>query len=81
MSQADRYDVVVLGSGTGGKLVARMMGKEGKRTAVVERKLIGGSCVNVACLPTKNVIHTAKVTSMFGRHQEFGIQKVFRESA
>ena len=74
MSAADRYDVVVLGSGTGGKLVARAMGKEGKRTAVVERKLIGGSCVNVACLPTKNVIHTAKVASLFGRHQEFGIQ-------
>ena len=37
MSAADRYDVVVLGSGTGGKLVARTMGKEGKRTAVVER--------------------------------------------
>jgi pyruvate/2-oxoglutarate dehydrogenase complex dihydrolipoamide dehydrogenase (E3) component len=74
MSEADRYDVVVLGSGTGGKLVARTMGKEGKRTAVVERKLIGGSCVNVACLPTKNVIHTAKVASLFGRHQEFGIR-------
>jgi len=74
MSAADRYDVVVLGSGTGGKLVARAMGKEGKRTAVVERKLIGGSCVNVACLPAKNVIHTAKVASLFGRHQEFGIQ-------
>ena len=74
MSHADRYDVVVLGSGTGGKLVARTMGKEGKGTAVVERKLIGGSCVNVACLPTKNVIHTAKAASLFGRHQEFGIQ-------
>jgi pyruvate/2-oxoglutarate dehydrogenase complex dihydrolipoamide dehydrogenase (E3) component len=74
MSEADRYDVVVLGSGTGGKLVARTMGKEGKRTAVVERKLIGGSCVNVACLPAKNVIHTAKVASLFGRYQEFGIR-------
>jgi pyruvate/2-oxoglutarate dehydrogenase complex dihydrolipoamide dehydrogenase (E3) component len=58
----------------GGKLVARTMGKEGKGTAVVERKLIRGSCVNVACLPSKNVIHTAKAASLFGRHQEFGIQ-------
>src|SRR5262245_46425798 len=74
MSEAESYDVLVLGSGTGGKLVAWTMAKEGKRTAVVERKLIGGSCPNVACLPSKNIIHTAKVASLFGRHQEFGIQ-------
>jgi len=73
MIEAERYDVVVLGSGTGGTLMARTMAKEGKRTAVVERKLIGGSCPNVACLPSKNVIHTAKVASLVGRHQEFGI--------
>ena len=74
MKEADRYDVLVLGSGTGGKLVAWTMAKEGRRTAVVERKLIGGSCPNVACLPSKNIIHTAKVASLFGRHREFGIQ-------
>src|SRR5215472_15853432 len=74
MSNADKYDVLVLGSGAGGKSIAWAMAKEGKRTAVVERKLIGGSCPNVACLPSKNVIHTAKVASLFGRHQEFGIR-------
>jgi pyruvate/2-oxoglutarate dehydrogenase complex dihydrolipoamide dehydrogenase (E3) component len=74
MGEAEKYDVLVLGSGTGGKLVARTMAKEGRRTAVVERKLIGGSCVNIACLPTKNVIHSAKVASLVRRHQEFGIE-------
>ncbi len=74
MSEADKYDVLVLGSGTGGKLVGWTMAKEGKRTAVVERQLIGGSCPNVACLPAKNVIHTARVASLVGRHQEFGIE-------
>jgi pyruvate/2-oxoglutarate dehydrogenase complex dihydrolipoamide dehydrogenase (E3) component len=64
----------VLGSGTGGKLIAWTMAKEGKRTAVVEREYIGGSCPNIACLPSKNFIHTAKVASLMGRHQEFGIQ-------
>ena len=73
MSKADRYDVLVFGSGTGGKLVAWSTAKEGSRTAVVERKFIGGSCPNVACLPSKNIIHTAKVASLFGRHREFGI--------
>jgi pyruvate/2-oxoglutarate dehydrogenase complex dihydrolipoamide dehydrogenase (E3) component len=74
MGEAEKYDVLVLGSGTGGKLIARTMAKEGHRTAVVERKFIGGSCVNVACLPTKNVIHSAKVASLVRRHQEFGIE-------
>jgi pyruvate/2-oxoglutarate dehydrogenase complex dihydrolipoamide dehydrogenase (E3) component len=74
MSTVERYDILVLGSGTGGKLLSWTMAKEGKRTAVVERKLIGGSCPNVACLPSKNVIHTAKVVSLVERHQEFGIR-------
>src|SRR5215470_3435816 len=74
MSQAERYDVLVLGSGTGGKLVAWTLAREGSRTAVVERKMIGGSCANVACLPSKNIIHSAKVASLFRRYQEFGIQ-------
>src|SRR5215471_17505959 len=74
MNAADKFDVVVLGSGTGGKWMARTMAQEGMRTAVVERRYIGGSCVNIACLPSKNVIHTAKVASLARRHQEFGIQ-------
>ena len=74
MNAADKFDVVVLGSGTGGKWMARTMAQEGMRTAVVERRYIGGSCVNIACLPSKNVIHTAKVASLVRRHQEFGIQ-------
>ena len=60
MKAAEKYDVVVLGSGTAGKLMAWTMAKERRRTAVIERKYIGGSCPNIACLPSKNVIHSAK---------------------
>src|ERR1700751_1338281 len=74
MSQPEQYDVLVLGSGTGGKLIAWTMASEGKRTASIERKYVGGACPNIACLPSKNVIHSAKVVSLFGRHQEFGIE-------
>ena len=74
MNGAEKYDVLVLGSGTAGKLMAWTMAKEGRRTAVIERKYIGGSCPNVACLPSKNVIHSAKVASLVGRHREFGIE-------
>ncbi len=74
MNPTLNYDVLVLGSGTAGKLMAWTMAEEGRRTAVVERKYIGGSCPNVACLPSKNVIHSAKVASLVGRHREFGIE-------
>lgn len=74
MSEIENYEVLVLGSGTAGKLMAWTMAKEGKRTAVVERKYVGGSCQNIACLPSKNIIHSAKVVSLVKRHQEFGIE-------
>ena len=72
---AKEYDLVVLGSGEGGKYLAWTLAKQGKRVAVVERKYIGGSCPNIACLPSKNIIHSAKVASYFFRSAEFGITK------
>ena len=69
------YEIVVLGSGEGGKYLAWTMARQGKRALVIERKYIGGSCPNIACLPNKNVIHSAKVASYFFRSEEFGISK------
>lgn len=69
------YDVVVLGSGEAGKYIAWTLAKKGMRAVVIERKLIGGSCPNIACLPSKNIIHSAKVASYFWRSAEFGIAK------
>jgi pyruvate/2-oxoglutarate dehydrogenase complex dihydrolipoamide dehydrogenase (E3) component len=74
MNAAEKYDVLVLGGGTAGKVVAWTTAKDGNRTAVVDRKYIGGACPNIACLPSKNVIHSAKVASLVGRHREFGIE-------
>jgi len=74
MSAPDKYDAIVLGGGTAAKVMAWTMGKEGRRTAVIDRKYVGGSCPNVACLPSKNVIHSAKVASLVARHAEFGIR-------
>jgi pyruvate/2-oxoglutarate dehydrogenase complex dihydrolipoamide dehydrogenase (E3) component len=71
----EEYDVVVLGSGEAGKYIAWTQAKQGKRAVVVERKYIGGSCPNIACLPSKNIIHSAKVASYFARSEEFGITK------
>ena len=73
MSTAEEFDFVILGSGAPGKLLAWTLGSQGKRVAVVERRYVGGSCPNIACLPSKNVIHTAKVASYFRQGAEFGI--------
>jgi pyruvate/2-oxoglutarate dehydrogenase complex dihydrolipoamide dehydrogenase (E3) component len=75
MSIPEEYDLVVIGSGEGSKFIAWTQAKQGQRVAVVERKYIGGSCPNIACLPSKNVIHSAKVASYFFRSEEFGIHK------
>ena len=69
----ESYDLLVLGSGEGGKYLAWTMAKKGQKVAVIERKWVGGSCPNIACLPSKNVIHSAKVASYFSRSEEFGI--------
>jgi pyruvate/2-oxoglutarate dehydrogenase complex dihydrolipoamide dehydrogenase (E3) component len=73
MSAVEQYDVVVLGSGAGGKLLAWTLASQGKRAVVIERRYVGGSCPNIACLPSKNVIHSAKVASYFRSGDEFGI--------
>lgn len=72
MSEIERFDVLVFGSGAGGKLTAWTSASEGLRTAVIERRLVGGSCPNIACLPTKNVIHSAKVADFVRHDREFG---------
>jgi pyruvate/2-oxoglutarate dehydrogenase complex dihydrolipoamide dehydrogenase (E3) component len=71
----EEYDVVVLGSGEAGKYIAWTLARKGMRLVVIERKYIGGSCPNIACLPSKNIIHSAKVASYFWRSGEFGITK------
>jgi pyruvate/2-oxoglutarate dehydrogenase complex dihydrolipoamide dehydrogenase (E3) component len=73
MSHPEEYDVLILGSGAAGKLLAWTLTPRGKRAAVIERQYVGGACPNIACLPSKNIIHGAKVASYFRRGAEFGI--------
>src|SRR5438477_4085408 len=72
-SQPEEYDLVILGGGTGSTVAAWTFAAEGKSVIVVDRKYIGGSCPNIACLPSKNIIHSAKIASYFRRSKEFGI--------
>jgi len=72
MSQAEHYEILILGSGAAGKLLAWHMAGSGRRTAMVERRWIGGSCPNIACLPSKNEIWSAEVAHLVQHAAEFG---------
>src|SRR6267143_838682 len=69
----EQYDLVILGGGTGSTIAAWTFAGEGQRVALIDRKYIGGSCPNIACLPSKNIIHSARVASYVRRSKEFGI--------
>ena len=69
----ETYDAIVLGSGEGGKYLAWHLASSGAKVAVIERKYLGGSCPNIACLPSKNVIHSAKIASMLDATHGLGL--------
>ena len=72
MSQTEHYEVLILGSGAGGKLLAWHMARSGQKTTVVERRYIGGSCPNINCLPSKNEIWSAKVAHLARHAAQYG---------
>jgi pyruvate/2-oxoglutarate dehydrogenase complex dihydrolipoamide dehydrogenase (E3) component len=72
MPEQERIDALVLGSGQGGKLLAWHMARAGRRTAVVERRYIGGSCPNIACMPSKNEVWSARVAHFVRHAAPFG---------
>jgi pyruvate/2-oxoglutarate dehydrogenase complex dihydrolipoamide dehydrogenase (E3) component len=69
----EAYDLVILGGGTGSTIAAWTFASQGQRVAVIERKYIGGSCPNIACLPSKNILHSARIAAYFRRGEEFGL--------
>jgi pyruvate/2-oxoglutarate dehydrogenase complex dihydrolipoamide dehydrogenase (E3) component len=68
----EQVEILILGSGQGGKALAWHMAKTGKRTAVIERRWIGGSCPNIACMPSKNEIWSARVAHLARHAGQFG---------
>jgi pyruvate/2-oxoglutarate dehydrogenase complex dihydrolipoamide dehydrogenase (E3) component len=70
----EQVENVVVGGGEAGKYVAWELAKQGRPVLVIERALIGGSCPNVACLPSKNVIRSAKVADLVGRAADYGVR-------
>jgi pyruvate/2-oxoglutarate dehydrogenase complex dihydrolipoamide dehydrogenase (E3) component len=72
MSEPVAFDVVILGSGQGGKQLAWHLARSGKKVAVVERRWVGGSCPAVACMPSKNEPWSARVAHLVRNADRYG---------
>ncbi len=70
---ADTYDAIIIGTGQSGPSLAARMTREGMKTAIIERKLFGGTCVNVGCIPTKTLVASARAAHMARRGADFGV--------
>ena len=69
----NHYDAIVIGTGQAGPALAGRMNQEGMKVAVIERHLVGGTCVNVGCIPTKTLVGSARVAYLARQAGEFGI--------
>ena len=70
---SEKYDAIVIGTGQSGPSLAGRLAAEGLKTAVLERKLFGGTCVNVGCTPTKALVASARAAHMARRAADFGV--------
>jgi len=70
---SEKYDAIVIGTGQAGPALAVRLGKAGRKTAIIERKLIGGTCVNNGCIPTKTLIASARAAYIARRGADFGV--------
>jgi pyruvate/2-oxoglutarate dehydrogenase complex dihydrolipoamide dehydrogenase (E3) component len=70
---SERFDAIVIGTGQSGPALAHRLTGEGLRTAIIERRRFGGTCVNVGCTPTKTLVASARAAHMARRGEEFGV--------
>ena len=67
------YDVIVLGGGPGGYLAAERLGHAGLRVLLIEKESLGGTCLNVGCIPTKSLLNSAKLYSHALHSTQYGV--------
>src|SRR5918912_3475545 len=73
MTEAQHYEAVVIGAGQGGVPLSRALARAGRKTALVEREHVGGTCVNEGCTPTKTMIASARVAHLARRAADYGV--------
>ena len=74
MASSIYYDAIIIGSGQGGNPLASAFAAAGRKTAIIEREHVGGSCVNVGCTPTKTMVASARVAHLDRRSADYGVQ-------
>ena len=71
---ADRFDLVIIGSGNAGYIPAIRASQLGMNVAIIEKEsVLGGTCLNVGCIPTKALLQTASMLNDRRRGEEFGL--------
>jgi len=70
----DRYDAIIIGTGQAGKPLAHALAKAGWETAVIERRQVGGTCINYGCTPTKTMVASARVAYLARRAADYGVE-------
>lgn len=73
----EHFEFVIVGGGKGGKTLAVQMASAGRQVAMIEQGMIGGTCINVACIPTKTMVRSARVAELARRAADFGVRVVF----
>jgi pyruvate/2-oxoglutarate dehydrogenase complex dihydrolipoamide dehydrogenase (E3) component len=73
MNASDQFQAIVIGSGQGGNPLCMALARAGIRTAIIERKHVGGTCVNEGCTPTKTMVASARVAYLAGRGADYGV--------
>ena len=74
MSQLEKYDAIVIGAGQAGGPLSTALARAGKRTLLVERAHVGGTCINEGCTPTKTMVASARVAYLARRGKDYGVE-------
>lgn len=74
MSEVEAYEVLIVGCGRAGRALAEDLAGAGHRVTMIERGMIGGTCINVGCIPTKTLVMSASVAGLISRAEQFGIR-------
>jgi len=77
VAEAETFDVVIIGGGTGGYSTALRAAQLGKKVALVERGKVGGTCLHVGCIPTKALLQSAEVAETVADAKDFGVNATF----
>src|SRR5215207_164219 len=74
MSPSERYDAIVIGAGQAGGPLASALARSGRRTVLIEREHVGGTCINEGCTPTKTMVASARVAYLARRSADYGVR-------